>query len=266
MLGQWHIEAASIDTPAAAAEVMRWACRVGRPFSFGLIDSAAAAENDGRLLDEIANDSALAAIPLVLIGDIEPDLAAGIRTKRLNLCETLGRPVSQSSLLQAITGVASQAGTAGSLAALSGRLSAGSPETAGEICSSVRRILVAEDNPANQELIRAMLESLLHSATVLIVNDAQEALDALAEQRFDLFLTDIQMPRMSGVEASAELRRRESGSADHTPVIAVTAHAMKGDREIYLASGMDGYVSKPIDRNALFREIERVMDTVLTAA
>jgi two-component system, sensor histidine kinase and response regulator len=95
---------------------------------------------------------------------------------------------------------------------------------------------------------------------VRIANDGREALDAATEERFDLILMDIQMPQLGGVEVTAALRHIEQEERTfHTPVIAMTANAMKGDRESYLRGGMDGYVSKPINRDAMFVEIERVM-------
>lgn len=105
------------------------------------------------------------------------------------------------------------------------------------------RILVAEDNLANQKLVNVLLRRAGH--TVDIVADGQEAVDALYARSYDLVLMDIHMPRMDGVTAMQRIR--DSGGAGATiPIIAVTAKAMKGDRENYLAAGMDDYVSKPI--------------------
>ena len=262
MLGHWRIEAASVDSPLAALEVMKWSCRVGRPFSFALIDIPAGSRNQLHLLEQIADDPALAALPLVLIGGEGAFSVPESLTKRLRVQAILDCPVSQSSLLQVMAGIHRWADTPGSLVALSGTLDGASPEYDAEVWPRLKRVLIAEDNPVNQELITALLETRLPAANVRIAGDGDEALKAASAESFDLILMDIQMPRMSGSEVTAELRRLEAGSGRHTPVIAVTAHAMKGDRESYLAVGMDGYVSKPIDRNALFREIERVLNTL----
>ncbi|MGD1069195.1 MAG: response regulator [Bryobacteraceae bacterium] len=118
---------------------------------------------------------------------------------------------------------------------------------------------MAEDNRANQELILALLETRIPGESVHIAADGREALKAAAEEQFDLIPMDIQMPQLGGDEAAAAIRLLDAKRGVHTPIIAVTANAMKGDREAYMSGGMDGYVSKPIDFDALFFEIERVM-------
>jgi two-component system sensor histidine kinase/response regulator len=96
----------------------------------------------------------------------------------------------------------------------------------------------------NQRLTVRLLEKRGHRVEVVV--NGREALQALDKQRFDLVLMDVQMPEMDGVEATAAIRKKEKGSGWHTPIVALTANAMKGDRERYLASGMDGYLAKPI--------------------
>jgi CheY-like chemotaxis protein len=117
------------------------------------------------------------------------------------------------------------------------------------------RILVAEDIPENQELVLALFEKRADSLRV--VNNGLEAVEACRKATFDLILMDMHMPEMSGLEATVAIRTMEAASGTRTPVIALTAHAMKGDREHYLASDIDGYVSKPIRPEMLFREIDR---------
>ncbi len=117
------------------------------------------------------------------------------------------------------------------------------------------RILVAEDNPANQKLVLALLKRQGH--TVTLANNGQEAVAKAARGAFDLILMDVQMPLMSGLEATAAIRAQESAAPGrHVPIMAMTAHAMAGDRETCLQAGMDGYVSKPIRLEELLASID----------
>jgi CheY-like chemotaxis protein len=120
--------------------------------------------------------------------------------------------------------------------------------------------LVAEDNVVNQALIRRLMEKAGH--TVTLVNNGIEVLEAIAETSFDLIFMDIQMPDMDGFTATAAIREQEKYDGRHVPIVAMTAHAMKGDSDKCLAAGMDGYVSKPIDRARLFEVITEVTGTV----
>ncbi|MGH9652602.1 MAG: response regulator, partial [Bryobacteraceae bacterium] len=116
------------------------------------------------------------------------------------------------------------------------------------------RILLAEDNAVNQRLAQKLLEKRGHAVT--LANDGREALELLERMTFDLVLMDVQMPHLDGFAATAAIRAEERQTGGHIPVIAMTAHAMKGDEERCLRAGMDGYVSKPIQPAALFAAIE----------
>ena len=119
------------------------------------------------------------------------------------------------------------------------------------------RILMAEDNTVNQRIAVRILEKLGWKVTV--ANNGQEVLDILNKETFDVILMDDSMPLLSGIETTQVIRREEKQTGLHVPIIAMTANAMAGDREKYLASGMDGYVSKPIDRNLLYDEIVKLV-------
>lgn len=121
------------------------------------------------------------------------------------------------------------------------------------------KILLAEDNPINQTLALRMLEKLGHH--VHVVANGQAAIDACAERRYDVILMDVQMPVMGGFEATAAIRAREAGAGEHLPIIAMTAHAMAGDRERCLAAGMDDYISKPIQSAILDAVLASVVGT-----
>jgi signal transduction histidine kinase/FixJ family two-component response regulator len=116
-------------------------------------------------------------------------------------------------------------------------------------------ILLAEDNVVNQRVAARILEKRGH--VVQVVNNGREVIEALGCERFDLVLMDVQMPEMDGFEATAAIRQREQDTGKHIPIIAMTAHAMKGDRERCLEAGMDDYVSKPVDPKSLLAVLQR---------
>jgi signal transduction histidine kinase/CheY-like chemotaxis protein len=121
-------------------------------------------------------------------------------------------------------------------------------------------ILLAEDHEVNQHLVVRLLEKRGHHVTV--AGNGKVALEAVAREDFDVILMDVQMPQMTGIEATEAIRRGETGNSRHIPIIAMTAHAMQGDRERCLSSGMDGYISKPIRPRELFEALERISETV----
>jgi CheY-like chemotaxis protein len=117
------------------------------------------------------------------------------------------------------------------------------------------RILIAEDNLVNQRVALRILQKEGHA--VVVAGNGGEALTALEHQTFDVILMDVQMPEMGGFEATAAIREREKETGVHIPVIAMTAHAMTGDRELCLAAGMDDYLSKPIRARTLLDLVEK---------
>jgi signal transduction histidine kinase/DNA-binding response OmpR family regulator len=131
------------------------------------------------------------------------------------------------------------------------------PEQSALQSARPRHILLVEDHPVNQEVAIRLLEAWGHA--VLTAETGPAALAALADRHFDLVLMDVQMPGMDGLQATAEIRRREQGSGWRTPIVALTAHGAAADRERCLAAGMDDFVSKPLDARVLFRTIERLV-------
>jgi two-component system sensor histidine kinase/response regulator len=159
------------------------------------------------------------------------------------------KPVKRSELIRTITSVLSaEPPTAKRRTAPSARSSLKESQTG-------LRILVAEDNAVNQKLAGRLLEKQGHS--VVVAGDGQQALIALEREVFDLILMDVQMPNMDGFEAAAAIRKTERDQS-HIAIIALTAHAMKGDRERCLAAGMDAYISKPIRVEELNDTIEKL--------
>ncbi len=126
----------------------------------------------------------------------------------------------------------------------------------GRLGASPRTILLAEDNVVNQRVATGLLEKRGH--VVVVAHNGREATQAVATQRFDLVLMDVQMPEMDGIEATRVIRREEAARNEYTPIVAMTAHAMKGDRERCLEAGMDDYLTKPIQVKELLMAIDRL--------
>jgi CheY-like chemotaxis protein len=159
------------------------------------------------------------------------------RCRRLGIAAYLTKPVRRAELLAAACGV---------MGAGRGRREGDTLITRHSLRRSRRRlrVLVAEDNPVSQRVAARLLEK--RGYRVAVARDGREALERLARERFDAVLMDVQMPGMSGMEATTAIRRTEKETGGHLRIIAMTAHAMKGDRERCLAAGMDAYVSKPV--------------------
>jgi CheY-like chemotaxis protein len=164
-------------------------------------------------------------------------------------CQELGldahliKPIKQSELLDTI------------LAALSGTAACPAPPvmaagSSSRVPAGVLRILLAEDNPVNQLLAVRLLEKQGH--TTVVAGNGKEALAALQASAFDVILMDVQMPEMDGLKTAAAIRQAEQGSERHIPILALTAHAMTGDRQRCLEAGMDGYLTKPIQAQELY--------------
>jgi CheY-like chemotaxis protein len=205
---------------------------------------------DGFMLVEVIQKSTeLAGLTTVMLssggqrGDAQ-------RCKQLGIAAYLVKPILQAELLEVVLAVLGSRTDAAEPAQLI-------PNHSLRKGSRPLRILLAEDNVVNQRLAMRMLEKQGH--TVVIAGDGVKALAELERARFDVVLMDVQMPLMDGVEATAAIRKEERSTGQHIPIIAMTAHAMLGDRQRFLASGMDGYVSKPIHTQELFTAIENVL-------
>jgi CheY-like chemotaxis protein len=209
-------------------------------------------EMDGlELAGRIRRTPALSGIRLLILSSAGyPD--DPVRNQELDITQCLIKPVKQSELLHAITnalGLASIVHTPREQGVAS-RLEPILP----------RHILLAEDGLVNQKVVIDMLTQRGH--TVVVANHGKEALEALEHTAFDLILMDVHMPEMDGFEATAAIRAKERTTGTHIPIIAITASAMKGDRERCLAAGMDGYLAKPMHAADLYRAVEEVVPRV----
>jgi two-component system, sensor histidine kinase and response regulator len=172
-----------------------------------------------------------------------------VRSERLGIAAYLTKPVGRSELSEVISRLLDSPDQAPAQPLLTRQSIADGGNAAVSL-----RILVAEDNAVNQMLVTRLLQKRGHNVTV--VANGREALGALVQGTYDMILMDMQMPEMDGFEATSELRNREKQTGRHIPVIALTAHAMKGDRERCLEAGMDGYLAKPIRAQELYELLE----------
>jgi PAS domain S-box-containing protein len=250
MLSNWRMHPILAEDGAGALRAMETARAAGRRFRVALLDSQLPGIDGFDVTQTVRHDPTLADSVIVMLsaGRYIADVA---KCRELSVDAFLTKPVGQSELLDAILSVVG-------VTIAQKRLIEVSVPVQKKPLARPCNLLLAEDNPVNQKLAVRLLEKAGHR--VVLAATGKQALYAwehAAAPGFDLVLMDIQMPEMDGMEATAAIRERENSTGKHTPIVAMTAHAMRGDKERYLAGGMDGYVSKPIDPPALFAEIER---------
>jgi two-component system, sensor histidine kinase and response regulator len=244
----WKMNPTVVASAFEALEALQKAHQQGTPFSLMLTDCMMP-EMDGFDLIDSINQHPEISTPTIIMLTSAGERGDASRCMKLGVAAYLLKPVSQSVLLLAIDKV---------LQIPSGKAEMKSLVTRHSIRESKRklRILLAEDNPVNQKLATKIFEKMGHSVSV--AEDGKKALEAMAQGIFDLVMMDVQMPVMDGFEATRMIRNQEKGTGTHVPIVAMTAHAMKGDREKCFESGMDGYVSKPINLRELYDTIENL--------
>lgn len=249
-LSAWEMEPTACGSVDEAMLLLREAKNSVTSFALVLTDMQMPMKDGLVLLNEIEADPDLRGLPVILLSSGSP---AECETKLTHFSARLNKPVNPIELLRGIS------------SALQLWESIGMNQLQEEAEREYRRtsqqsynILLAEDMEMNQLVASRMLSDLGHKITV--AGDGQHALDLLAENKYDIIFMDIQMPAMDGMVATKMLRQHEQAdpTLGHTPVVAMTAHAMKGDKEKYLASGMDSYISKPI----LMSELTEVIDEI----
>ncbi len=248
LLTSWGMKPTSVEDGPLALEALTSAAEAGEPYPLVLIDANMPGMDGFTLATRIERDANLAGATVMMLTSSEQPGDAK-RCRELGVAAYLTKPVRQAELRRAMLEAMSRSGSERPKQACFGR----PPETA---LPRPRRILLAEDSPVNQKLAIALLQKRGHQ--VRVARTGREALDLLDQEPFDLVLMDVQMPEMDGLEATAVIRRREAVHGGHIPIIALTAHAMKGDRERCLEAGMDAYLAKPIRAQELYDLIESI--------
>ena len=247
MLIQWRMRPVLADSGPRALEIVREHTLAGERFGLALLDVHMHGMDGFALASRIQQDHTFAGPRIMMLSSVDvrsmpPERRAG------GISEHLVKPVTRASLLQAIGKVLGQPRK---VPATSDR-----PVLSG--ATRPLRILLAEDNPVNQKVGGRLLERQGHS--VVLASTGAEALEAFVRESFDVILMDIQMPVMNGYDATRAIRAHERSTGGHIPVIALTAHAMHGDRESCVHAGMDDYLSKPIQTSALCATLARWSD------
>jgi PAS domain S-box-containing protein len=254
ILTSWEFAPTECESAVEAMTQLRGAFRDGKPFELLLSDVNMPGTDGFTLVEQVRRDPSLANITTIMLtsGEREADAA---RCQQLSIAQRLMKPIKQSELYDAILdamGVEPREAAAGE-----GQTAAAPPTT------RPLRLLLAEDSLVNQRLAVGLLER--HGHRITIANNGRQAVDLAAGDNFDAILMDVQMPEMDGLEATRVIREQEKQTGRHVPIIAMTAHALKGDRERCLGSGMDEYVSKPVRERQLLMALKTVLGDEVAA-
>jgi len=240
MLKHWEMKPTAVESGEKALAELSAAQEAGIPYALILTDMHMPAMDGFGLVELIGQRRELSAATVMMLtsADHRDDKE---RCRTLGIASYLIKPIRKTELLSALLTAIGENKPAARPAPISHQECA--------IQHRSLRILLAEDNRVNQTVATRILQKMGHS--LVVANNGNEALSLLATQPFDLVLMDVQMPEMDGLTATQKIREGEKRTLSHLPIIAMTAHAMKGDRERCLEAGMDGYVSKPIDKKEL---------------
>ena len=250
ILVNWGCDHHSVDTPSAALAELREAAAAGCPYDIALLDFQMPEMSGTELARAIKGDGAIAGTELILLTSVSDRAQLGDVDEKV-FASCMFKPVRQSQLLQAVCRAAGIAYDDPRAARERQGLAHGlSTQQRGQV-----RILLVEDNRVNQNVATRLLAKEGYR-NVEVAGNGREAVDSLARESYDVVLMDCQMPVLDGFAATAEIRRLP-GAAAKVPVIAMTANAMKGDRERCLDAGMDDYLAKPIKPEEVFAAIER---------
>jgi two-component system, sensor histidine kinase and response regulator len=245
MLTSFGMKADSVESAMRGRSALEAAVGAGDAYRLVVIDGEMPEMDGFQLAEIIQRNPSLAGATVIMLtcGMRQPEQIA--RCRELRVRAYLIKPIRRSELLKQIVRV------------LSPESQPATPEKQASAPAEKKRplrLLAAEDNRVNQRLLMRLLEKEGHSITV--VEDGEAAVALSGEQKFNAILMDVQMPNMDGLEAARLIRARERGTGEHLPIIALTAHAMKGDREKCLDAGMDVYIAKPLDKKELLNALE----------
>ena len=241
VLKSWAMEVELVESGAAAIAALEAAAQ---PFDIVLMDLMMPDMDGLATVARMRANAAFAQVPVLLLSSADR-AEYSERASSLGIARSLIKPVKQSDLLEAIGAALEAVPPAYSRAPV--------PRDESRAVASLR-ILLAEDGAINQQVAVRLLEERGHS--VVVVNNGRAAVEQVAAEPFDVVLMDVQMPDMDGLEATAAIRRVETPTGEHIPIVAMTAHAMQGDRDRFLAAGMDGYVAKPVRPHELYAAVE----------
>jgi CheY-like chemotaxis protein len=250
---RWGMYSASADSGPSALQMLHTAARQGEPYNLAILDMQMPGMDGLELARAITADPLLARLPLVMLTSMA-QRGHGMLMQQAGVAAYLTKPVRQSQLFDCLVAVLGTSATGEATPAL--------PVVPSEPCQTLAEseedsrplLLVAEDNIVNQRVAVRLLEKLGYRVDV--ARNGREAVAALQATPYAAVLMDMQMPEMDGYTATAEIRRRE-GPSRHTIIIAMTAHALEGDRERCLAAGMDDYLSKPVQSSELRAVLKR---------
>jgi len=251
----WGMIADEADSAAQALSLLRNAAAQGTAYDVAVLDLFMPDADGFELARSINADPGIASVQMIMLTSLG-QRGDGVKARDVGIAAYLTKPVKQSQLFDCLTTVlntthASESGPASNLV---------TRHTLKETAQMAHRlVLLAEDNIVNQKVAIRQLKKLGYRADA--VANGREAIESLSRIPYELVLMDCQMPEMDGYEATSEIRRQEAGKR-HIPIVAMTAHALEGDREKCIASGMDDYITKPVK----LEELRRVLELFCQAA
>jgi signal transduction histidine kinase/DNA-binding response OmpR family regulator len=251
-ISSWGMRDGMAENGAEALELLRAATENGEPYDLVVLDMQMPGMDGIQLARAISADPAISSTRLVLLTSI--GINVNEEARQVGVEVVLNKPVRQSQLHDTLATMLGTPAKTQARPALEGVGHAPRATPAAEVQASRGHVLLAEDYPVNQVVAIRMLERSGYQVDA--VNNGREAVETLSRTSYAAVLMDVQMPEMDGYEATAEIRRREEPGR-HTPIIAMTADAMEGDREKALAAGMDDYIAKPVQREELDAVLER---------